>query len=289
MSEKHDPRKKPHWLKRRIPAGSAHERVRHLIDRGKLHTVCQEARCPNIWECFSSQTATFLILGATCTRNCRFCAISGGAPEPIDPEEPNKVADAAKQMNLEYAVITSVTRDDLPDGGAGQFAGTIAAVRRRIPGIMVEVLIPDFQGDPDALEKVISAAPDVLNHNLETVPRLYATVRPQAVYERSVLLLANAKKRRPEIQTKSGLMLGLGETSTEVRQTLSDLLQAGCRLLTLGQYLQPTRAHLPVARYIPPAEVDRWKETALEMGFDQVASGPFVRSSYHAKALFEAV
>ena len=199
------------------------------------------------------------------------------------------MADAAKQMNLEYAVITSVTRDDLPDGGAGQFAGTIAAVRRRIPGIMVEVLIPDFQGDPDALEKVISAAPDVLNHNLETVPRLYATVRPQAVYERSVLLLANAKKRRPEIQTKSGLMLGLGETSTEVRQTLSDLLQAGCRLLTLGQYLQPTRAHLPVARYIPPAEFDRWKETALEMGFDQVASGPFVRSSYHAKALFEAV
>jgi len=281
--------KKPAWLKRRIPAGSAHERVRNLIEKSRLHTVCQEAKCPNIWECFSSQTATFLILGSTCTRNCGFCAVSGGTPAPIDPDEPDKLAKAAQQMNLEYVVITSVTRDDLPDGGAGQFAETIHAVRNKIPDIMVEVLIPDFRGNPESLRKVVSARPDVLNHNLETVPRLYDVVRPQAVYERSLTLLKRAKEWNPTMQTKSGLMLGLGEEAAEVRQTLADLLEAGCRMLTLGQYLQPTRAHLPVARFIPPEGFDLWKESALEMGFDQVASGPFVRSSYHAKALFEAV
>ena len=281
--------KKPAWLKRRIPAGSAHERVRNLIDRGRLHTVCQEAKCPNIWECFSNQTATFLILGSICTRDCGFCAVSGGTPTPLDPDEPEKVAEAAQQMNLEYVVITSVTRDDLPDGGAGQFAETIQAVRSKIPDIMVEVLIPDFRGDPDALRMVVSARPDVLNHNLETVPRLYEIVRPQAVYERSLTLLRNAKKWNPTLQTKSGLMLGLGEEAEEVRQALGGLLEVGCRMLTLGQYLQPTRVHLPVVRFIPPEEFDRWKQDALEMGFDQVASGPFVRSSYHAKALFEAV
>ena len=289
MSDKTVIQKKPAWLKRRIPAGSAHERVRNLIDRNRLHTVCQEAKCPNIWECFSSQTATFLILGSTCTRNCGFCAVSSGSPALLDPDEPEKVAEAAQQMNLEYVVITSVTRDDLPDGGAGQFAKTIQAVRNKIPNIMIEVLIPDFQGDPESLQKVVSIHPDVLNHNLETVPRLYDTVRPQAVYERSLMLLARAKKWNPTLQTKSGLMLGLGETAEEVRHTLADLLEAGCRLLTLGQYLQPTRTHLPVVRFIPPEAFDQWKETALGMGFDQVASGPFVRSSYHAKTLFEAV
>lgn len=288
MSENHVIQKKPAWLKRRIPAGAAHERVRNLIHKCHLHTVCQEAKCPNIWECFSSQTATFLILGSTCTRNCRFCAVASGPPAPVDPEEPEKVAEAVEQLNLAYVVITSVTRDDLPDGGAGHFRETIRAVRKKIPHITVEVLIPDFQGDPDALKKVLSAHPDVVNHNLETVPRLYETVRPQAIYERSLTLLKRVQKWNPAVRTKSGLMLGLGETAVEVRQTLADLLEAGCRLLTLGQYLQPTRAHLPVAEFIPPEVFDQWKETALDMGFDQVASGPFVRSSYHAKALFEA-
>jgi lipoic acid synthetase len=208
---------------------------------------------------------------------------------PPDPDEPKNVAEAAQQLNLEYVVITSVTRDDLPDGGAGQFAETIQAVRNKIPDIMVEVLVPDFRGDPDSLRKVVSARPDVLNHNLETVPRLYDIVRPQAVYERSLTLLEHAKRWNPALQTKSGLMLGLGEEPAEVRRTLGDLLKAGCRMLTLGQYLRPTRAHLPVVRFIPPEEFDQWKESALAMGFDQVASGPFVRSSYHAKALFEAV
>ena len=289
MSVQNPIQKKPSWLKRRIPAGSAHEKVRNLMDQSKLHTVCQEAKCPNIWECFSNQTATFLILGSTCTRNCGFCAVAGGSPTPIDPQEPEKVAKAVKKMNLEYVVVTSVTRDDLDDGGAGLFAETIHALRNKIPKIMIEVLIPDFQGCPEALEKVVSARPHVLNHNLETVPRLYDTVRPQAVYERSLTLLKRVKKWDPTLQTKSGLMLGLGETPEELQQSLKDLLSIGCRLLTLGQYLQPTRSHLPVARFIPPEEFDQWKETALNLGFDQVASGPFVRSSYHAKTLFEAV
>jgi len=289
MSLQNPIQKKPSWLKRRIPAGSAHEKVRNLVDQSRLHTVCQEAKCPNIWECFSNQTATFLILGSTCTRNCGFCAVTSGSPAPVDPQEPEKVAEAAKKMKLEYVVVTSVTRDDLGDGGADLIAETIHALRNKIPKIMTEVLIPDFQGCPEALEKVVSARPHVLNHNLETVPRLYDTVRPQAVYERSLTLLKRTKKWDPTLQTKSGLMLGLGETQEELQQTLKDLLNTGCRLLTLGQYLQPTRAHLPVTRFIPPEEFDQWKETALNLGFDQVASGPFVRSSYHAKTLFEAV
>ena len=279
---------KPPWLKRRIPAGADHERVRNLVERSHLHTVCQEARCPNIWECFSSQTATFLILGSVCTRNCGFCAIAAGTPTPPDPGEPDNVAAAAAKMNLKYVVITSVTRDDLPDGGSGVFAETIKAVRKKTPEAMIEVLIPDFQRNSDALNKVVDAFPDVLNHNLETVPRLYNTVRPQAVYDRSLELLNRAKKRAPSLQTKSGLMLGLGERDEEVKQTLKDLLETGCRMLTLGQYLKPTKAHIPVKRFVPPEKFDEWKETALKMGFKQVASGPFVRSSYHAKELFNA-
>ena len=279
---------KPPWLKRRIPAGAEHERIRNLVERSHLHTVCQEARCPNIWECFSSQTATFLILGSVCTRNCGFCAIATGTPTPPDPGEPDNVATAAAKMNLKYVVITSVTRDDLPDGGSGVFAETIKAVRKKTPEAMIEVLIPDFQRNSDALNKVVDAFPDVLNHNLETVPRLYNTVRPQAVYDRSLELLNRAKKREPSLQTKSGLMLGLGERNEEVKQTLKDLLETGCRMLTLGQYLKPTKAHLPVKRFIPPDEFENWKEIALNMGFEQVASGPFVRSSYHAKELFTA-
>jgi len=279
---------KPPWLKRRIPAGAEHERVRNLVERSRLHTVCQEARCPNIWECFSSQTATFLILGSVCTRNCGFCAITAGTPAPLDPSEPENVAEAASKMKLKYVVITSVTRDDLPDGGSGVFVDTIKAVRAKIPEVFIEVLIPDFQRNSDALNKVVDAFPDVLNHNLETVPRLYNTVRPRAVYDRSLELLNRAKKREPSLQTKSGLMLGLGERDEEVKQTLKDLLEVGCRMLTLGQYLKPTKKHLPVKRFIPPEKFDEWKKTALKMGFRQVASGPFVRSSYHAKELFNA-
>ena len=283
-----DRQPKPSWLKRRIPAGAEHEQVRYLVEKSRLHTVCQEARCPNIWECFSSQTATFLILGSVCTRNCGFCAIAAGTPTPPDPGEPDNVAAAAEKMNLKYVVITSVTRDDLPDGGSEIFADTIKAVREKIPEAMIEVLIPDFQRNSDALNKVVDAFPDVLNHNLETVPRLYNTVRPQAVYDRSLELLNRAKKREPSLQTKSGLMLGLGERDEEVKQTLKDLLETGCRMLTLGQYLKPTKAHLPVKRFIPPEEFNEWKDTALTLGFKQVASGPFVRSSYHAKELFKA-
>jgi lipoic acid synthetase len=283
------PHQKPKWLKKRLPIGPEYERVKELIDRDGLHTVCQEARCPNMWECFSQQTATFLIMGSRCTRDCRFCSVAQGPAGPPDPAEPERVAAAARQMGLRYVVITSVTRDDLADGGASFFVETIAAVQRRIPATRVEVLIPDFQGNVQALKAVLNAQPDVLNHNIETVPRLYATVRPQARYRRSLQLLSRVKKYAPGMPIKSGLMLGLGESFEEIQSTLQDLVAAGCRILTLGQYLQPSKAHLPVKRYVSPAEFENWKDTALEMGFCEVASGPFVRSSYHAKELYQAV
>jgi len=280
---------KPRWLKKRLPTGPEYERVKELIGRDRLHTVCQEARCPNMWECFSQQTATFLIMGSRCTRNCRFCSVAQGPAGPPDPAEPERVAAAARQMGLRYVVITSVTRDDLTDGGAAFFAETIAAIHRRIPAARVEVLIPDFQGNLQALRLVLNARPDVLNHNIETVPRLYTTVRPQARYRRSLQLLSRVKTYAPGMPIKSGLMLGLGESSAEIHSTLQDLVAAGCRILTLGQYLQPSKAHLPIKRYITPAEFENWKNIALEMGFCEVASGPFVRSSYHAKELYQAV
>ncbi|MFH1984575.1 MAG: lipoyl synthase [Pseudomonadota bacterium] len=283
---KHTP--KPAWLKRRLPTGKDYEAVRDMIRKGDLHTVCQEAKCPNQWECFSQHTATFLILGSRCTRDCRFCAVAHGPAGPPDAGEPARVADAAARMNLKYVVVTSVTRDDLPDGGAAHYARTIRALRERIAGVHVEVLIPDFQGDGDALNTVMAAGPDVLNHNLETVSRLYPRVRPQAVYERSLKLLSRARDRNPGIATKSGIMLGLGETDDEIMATLKDLRVAHCRMLTLGQYLQPSTAHLPVERYVPPEEFETLKTSALAMGFAQVAAGPFVRSSYHAGELFEA-
>jgi lipoic acid synthetase len=283
------PSRKPDWLKRRLPTGDAFNQVRALIEAGKLHTVCQEAKCPNIWECYSHRTATFLIMGERCTRNCRFCSVTPGVPEPLDPQEPVRVAEAAAAMELSYVVITSVTRDDLPDGGAGHFAATLRAVRRRIPGAEIEVLVPDFQGERSALETVLRARPDVFNHNIETVPRLYARVRPQADYHRSLELLRRAHEFDAAIPTKSGLMLGLGERPEEVRQVLQDLRGAGCRILTLGQYLQPSPAHLPVEGYIPPEDFNRWRNTALGMGFSEVASAPFVRSSYHAKESFQAL
>jgi lipoic acid synthetase len=287
MTQKHPP--KPRWLKKRLPSGPDFEKLKGLIEKDRLHTVCREARCPNIWECFSQQTATFLIMGSRCTRNCRFCSIEPGPLESPDPDEPQRVAAAARRMELKYVVITSVTRDDLPDGGATFFARTIDEIHRQIPEALVEVLIPDFQGDAEALRKVLDARPDVLNHNIETVPRLYPLVRPQADYRRSLQLLRRVPKYDPGLPTKSGLMLGLGESAAEIRATLRDLRDAHCRILTLGQYLQPSRAHLPVSRFVPPAEFENWKNAALKMGFCKVASGPFVRSSYHAKELHQAV
>ena len=278
---------KPPWLKRRLPTGPDFERVKALINKGGLHTVCQEAKCPNMWECFSKHTATFMIMGSRCTRSCRFCAVAHGPIAQPDPEEPSKVAEAARKMGLSYVVITSVTRDDLPNGGASFFAQTIQEVRKQIPDALVEVLIPDFQGNTDALEVVLKARPDVLNHNIETVPRLYPTVRPEANYDRSLEVLKRVQQHDSLIPTKSGLMLGLGELPAEISRTLEDLLKAGCRILTMGQYLQPTKQHLQVERFVPPEEFDNWRKTALEIGFSQVASGPFVRSSYHAKELFQ--
>ena len=278
--------RKPPWLTRRLPSGPADEKVRASLSESRLHTVCQEAHCPNLWECFSSKTATFLIMGPRCTRNCGFCAVEQGPSGPPDPEEPARVAKAADEMGLGYVVITSVTRDDLSNGGAGHFAKTIEEIRRRAPHSRVEVLVPDFQGSPGALKRVLGARPHVLNHNLETVPRLYPLVRPEAVYARSLELLKRAREYAPRISTKSGLMVGLGESAEELRQTLKDLIGVGCNILTLGQYLQPSKEHLPVERFIPPEEFDSWKEIALEMGFSEVASGPFVRSSYHAKELY---
>lgn len=278
--------KKPPWLKRRLPIGPDFEQTRRRIRDGKLHTVCQEANCPNIFECFSQQTATFLILGGRCTRHCTFCAVQKGPTNLPDPDEPRRVAEAVAEMQLTYVVVTSVTRDDLTDGGAGQFASTIRALRKRIDGVRIEVLIPDFKGDSTALETVLDSGPDILNHNIETVSRLYPEVRPQADYRQSLVLLDHASSYAPHIPTKSGLMVGLGETDSEIRQTLHDLRGCGCRILTIGQYLQPSLRHHPVVDYITPEAFDSWREVALEIGFDEVSAGPFVRSSYHAKRSF---
>jgi lipoic acid synthetase len=260
-----------------------------LIQKTHLHTVCQEACCPNLGECFSQGTATFLILGDHCTRNCRFCAVAHGPTDHPDPGEPERVAEAVHTMKLRYAVVTSVTRDDLPDGGASVFAETIRRIRVKTPEARVEVLIPDLRGDLESLKTVLEARPDVLNHNMETVPRLYALVRPQAVYQRSIDLLKSVRQITQSIPTKSGLMLGLGERPDEIQQVLSDLLHAGCCILTLGQYLQPSAEHLPVKRFVTPEEFGEWRRKALEMGFREVASGPFVRSSYHAQEAYQAL
>ena len=278
---------KPPWLKKRLSAGRHYDKVVGLVKSGNLHTVCEEAHCPNLGECFSNGTATFMILGDHCTRNCRFCAVHHGVPDPPDEAEPREVAEAVQKMKLQYAVITSVTRDDLPDGGAGHFAAVIRAVKQQNPNTKVEVLIPDFQGSAEDLETVVAAAPHVLNHNLETVPRLYPQVRPQADYHQSLELIRRVGEMDPGPATKSGLMLGLGERREEVEEVLYDLLAAGCRLLTLGQYLAPSKEHHPVIAYITPESFHEWERTALAMGFHGVASGPFVRSSYHAGEMFE--
>lgn len=272
---------RPDWLKVRMPVGETYSTIRAIIDRHKLHTVCGEARCPNMGECWNSGTATFMILGDICTRSCGFCAVKTGMPTELDADEPRRVAEAVKLLNVKYAVITSVNRDELYDGGASIFAETIQKIREASPTCKVEVLIPDFKGDEFALNILLEAFPDVLNHNIETVPRLYQTVRPQARYERSLELLERAKKRG--FTTKSGLMLGLGENLDEVIDVMKDLRKVECNILTLGQYLQPTKEHLPVARFVHPDEFKMLKEKGDELGFKHVESGPLVRSSYHAE------
>jgi lipoic acid synthetase len=272
-------RRRPEWLKVRLGKGTS-QKVRRMLSDARLHTVCQSAACPNIGECFESGTATFLIMGDTCTRNCRFCNIKGGEPESLDPDEPNRVAEAVARMNLDYAVVTSVTRDDLPDGGAAHFAATIHAIRSARSGCRVEVLIPDFLGNGSSLATVLDARPDILNHNIETVERLYDLVRPGADYSRSLMLLKRASQAGA--RTKSGIMAGIGETIEEIRTTISDIRETGTGILTIGQYLQPSRKHLPVDRYYHPDEFAALKDFAESLGFSAVESAPLVRSSYHA-------
>ena len=273
---------RPEWIRAPARTGENYQQVRALIEGLRLHTVCESAACPNAGECWNHRTATFMILGNVCTRRCGFCAVSKGAPLPVDYDEPRRVAEAAATLGLKYAVITSVNRDDRKDGGAELFALTIRAIRERIPGCKVEVLIPDFQGSHAAMDIVMEAAPDVLNHNIETVPRLYRQVRLGARYERSLDILAYAKQLRPDIPTKSGIMLGLGETLEEVHQVMRDLRAHKVDILTVGQYLRPSPKHLPVLRYVHPDEFAEIARLGRQMGYAHVESGPLVRSSYHA-------
>ncbi len=275
--------RKPPWLRVPFPGGPRYLRLKGVLRGAGLHTVCEEARCPNIGECFEAGTATFMILGDVCTRACGFCAVRSGRPAGLDAEEPSRVAEAVGRLGLKHAVITSVTRDDLPDGGASVFADTIRAIRRRSPATSVEVLIPDFGGAPQALATVMATRPHILNHNLETVPRLYPRVRPQAVYRRSLELLGRAKTLDRGVLTKSGLMVGLGESREELLEVMADLAAVGCDILTVGQYLQPTPRHLPVARYYHPDEFQELAEEGRRLGLRQVEAGPLVRSSYHAE------
>ncbi|PID72759.1 MAG: lipoyl synthase [Desulfobulbus propionicus] len=280
---------KPAWLRRKLPSGGDYEKIRQLVNNNHLATVCQEAMCPNQFECYGSGTATFMILGDHCTRNCTFCAVQHGPMGPPDKQEPQRVAEAIQTMGLRYAVITSVTRDDLEDGGADHFVRTIAAIRKTMPDTLIEVLIPDLQGNWAALQEIVQAAPDVLNHNLETIERLYATVRPQAIYHRSLELIRKVKEIEPTMITKSGVMVGLGEQRHELHTAFNDLLNSECDILTLGQYLQPSKKHLEVKRFLPPEEFDELSQEALKLGFGGVASAPFVRSSYKAEELYNAV
>jgi len=271
----------PSWFKVRVHEGPDYKDIRRLTKELNLHTICEEARCPNIWECWNSRTATFLLLGEICTRRCHYCAVTTGRPLPLDEAEPDRVSAAVKALGLRHAVLTSVNRDELPDGGARIFADTIKAIRRDLPTCTIEVLIPDFLGEAAALETLLSAKPEVLNHNIETVPRIFSLVRPQGRYDRSISLLQAASSRGAV--TKSGLMVGLGETREEVLATMGDLREAGCSILSIGQYLQPTQAHWPVMRFYSPAEFDLFKDKGCAMGFRHVESGPLVRSSYHAE------
>ena len=272
----------PPWLRGAPGTRGQTHRIKAKLRAGRLHTVCEAARCPNLAQCFSAPTATFLLLGDRCTRGCTFCAVGRGAAEPPDPNEPNEVARAARELGLRHVVLTSVTRDDLPDGGAGHFARTILAVRGVLPDASVEVLVPDFAAREDSVRAVAGAGPDVFNHNVETVPRLYPAVRPGADFARSVGLLALARRLAPEALIKSGMMVGLGETDDEVREVMGRLRAAGCDILTIGQYLRPTRRNLPVDRWVPPEEFTRWEAEGRALGFARVFAGPLVRSSYSA-------
>lgn len=280
--------RRPDWLKARMPGGPNHHELKVLTNQLELHTVCESARCPNLGECWDQRTATFMILGDVCTRRCGFCAVPKGMPLQIDYEEPNRVARAVSHLGLMYVVITSVNRDDRKDGGAEIFALTIQAIREAKPDCLIEVLIPDFQGSKAALETVVMAQPDVLDHNLETIERLYRQVRPGARYEQSLRVLSEARKIEPTIKTKSGMMLGLGEEWDEIVSAMQDLRDHGCQILTLGQYLQPSLDHLPIAKYYTPNEFAELKVVGERMGFRHVESGPLVRSSYHARAQVES-
>ncbi len=282
LARRHATVRRPEWLKVRLPGGENYNELKGLMRGLDLHTVCESARCPNIAECWQQRTATFMILGNTCTRSCGFCAVPSGRPEPIDMDEPRRVAEAAERMELRYAVITSVNRDDANDGGAGVFAKTIKEIRARLPECKIEVLIPDFCGDWNALKVVMDAAPDVLNHNTETVPRLYRFARKGAEYRQTLQLFVESKRLAPKIPTKTGLMAGLGETRAELMRTIRDIREQDVNILTVGQYLQPTKAHLPVARFYTPEEFAEIKQEAMSLGFAHVESGPLVRSSYHA-------
>lgn len=277
--------KKPKWLRVKLPTGEGYKKVRNLVTEHKLHTICESGNCPNMGECWGAGTATFMILGNICTRSCGFCAVKTGRPLPVDLEEPNRVAQSVKLMNVKHCVITSVDRDDLKDGGSIIWAETVRAVRSVSPQTTLETLIPDFKGQKENIDRIIEVAPEVVSHNLETVERLTKAVRIQAKYERSLEVLKYLKDNG--MNTKSGIMLGLGETEEEVIQTLKDLKNAGVNIVTLGQYLQPTPKHLPVKEFVTPKQFDKYKEIGLELGFNYVESGPLVRSSYHAEKHFQ--
>ena len=283
-----DPARKPSWLKVKAPGGPNYLALKHMMRDLKLHTVCEEAHCPNIGECWEHKAATFMILGDVCTRNCAYCAVAHGTPAPLDAGEPRRLADAVAQMGLKHVVITSVDRDDLPNGGAEVFAACIAEIRRRLPETSVEVLIPDFKGNPEALRIVVAARPDILNHNLETIARLYRIARPGGRYSRALELLERAKDLNPEMLTKSGIICGLGEEWDELLVAMRDLRAARVDILTIGQYLRPSDQHLPVARWYTPDEFAELKRYGMVLGFRHVESGPLVRSSYHAWEQVEA-
>lgn len=283
------PKRRPDWIKVRAPSGESYEMVRELMRSKQLHTVCEEAMCPNLGECWGRGTATFLMMGDTCTRSCRFCDIKTGRPSPLDWQEPNRIAQSVKAMNLRHVVITSVNRDERKDGGAPIFAMVIRRIRQLQPGCSIEVLIPDFKGDRDALKIVMDAQPEILNHNVETARRIFRTVQPQDHYEWAEATLRNAKELDPLVLTKSGIMVGLGETFDEVVETMRDLTSWGVDILTIGQYLQPSKKHMPIDRYYTPDEFTELKRLGLEMGFKWVESGPLVRSSYHAEEQVRAL
>lgn len=278
--------RKPEWLKVKIGRNSCASEVSGILKKHKLNTVCSEAGCPNMGECFSRGTATFMILGTNCTRNCKFCKVTKTEPDCVNEEEPRAIAEAIKEMGIKHTVITSVTRDDLPDGGAGHFAKCITEIRNISPEVTIEVLIPDFQGNIESLKKVVNARPDIINHNVETVPELYSAIRPMAIFERSLELLKRVKELDGAMFTKSGFMVGLGEKEEQVTKLLQSLREVDCDVITIGQYLQPSRAHIAVVEYVTPEQFKKYEETAKKMGFKYVASGPLVRSSYHAEEEF---